>query len=501
MCESHGGLRREQRQIRMGLRSRTLTRMLPMPACHVSAVPSTLSALDKLNEVFARLGAGDVAGDFVVFEDELHALVMEVEREGLGKRLAALDMDAPAVVVGDEVYRKAVRCEGVYETRAGEVRVERTLYRTSASERCICPMELRAGMVEGRWTPGAASLAVWAVAHLTPQEAEELFARCGGMTPSRSSLDRLPKAVSARWEEQRTRFEECVRAVEEVPAAAVSVSVSLDGVMVPMKDGGRQRKRRRALRDGKETRGPAGFREAACGTLTLHDAEGNRLSTTVLGRMPERGKKTLKDTLEDELVAVLDRRPDLDIVGLADGARDNWTWLDRVLPEGSRQVLDFFHAAQHLERAMNAAHGEGTTKARSEFERLRLLLRDDEHGVSKVINALAYQRRRHPRREVLLRELRYFRRNRHRMGYAAAQAACVPIGSGVVEAANKTLVVVRMKRAGARWLLPGGQAVLTFRALAKSGRFDRAWDLLVGTYTEHIQPLSEVTRSPQRQAA
>jgi len=472
-----------------------------MPACHVVTACSTPSALDRLVEVFALLDAGEVHGDFETFEGQLHALVMEVEREGLAKRLAALDMDVPAVIVGDEVHVRAVRCEGVYQTRAGEVRVERTLYRTSASERCICPMELRAGMVEGRWTPGAASLAVWAVAHLTPQEAEELFARCGGMTPSRSGLDRLPKALSARWEEQRTRFEECVRAVEEVPAEAVSVSVSLDGVMVPMKDGGRHRKRRRALRDGKETRGPAGFREAACGTLTLHDAEGNRLSTTALGRMPERGKKTLKDTLEDELVQVLDRRPDLEVVGLADGARDNWTWLDRVLPAGSRQVLDFFHAAQHLERAMNTAHGEGTPKARSEFQRLRLLLRDDVDGVSKVINALAYQRRRHPRRKALQRELRYFRRNRYRMRYADAQVACVPIGSGVVEAANKTLVVVRMKRAGARWLIPGGQAVLTFRALAKSGRFDRAWDLLIGIYTEHIQPLSAVTRSPRRRAA
>lgn len=342
---------------------------------------------------------------------------------------------------------------------------------------------------------------MWAVAHLTPQEAEELFARSGGMTPSRSSLDRLPKAVSARWEGQRTRFEECVRAVEEVPAEAVSVSVSLDGVMVPMKDGGRQRKRERALRTGKETRGPAGFREAACGTLTLHDAAGNRLSTTALGRMPERGKRTLKDTLEDELVHLLDQRPDLEVVGLADGARDNWTWLHRVLPEGSRQVLDFFHAAQHLERAVNCAHGDGTAKARAEFKRLRLLLRDEVDGVSKVINALAYQRRRHPRRKVLLRELGYFRRNRHRMRYAEAQAANHPIGSGVVEAANKTLVVVRMKRAGARWLLPGGQAVLTFRALAKSGRFDRAWGLLVGTYIEHIETHQAVTRSPQRQAA
>ena len=54
------------------------------------------------------------------------------------------------------------------------------------------------------------------------------------------------------------------------------------------------------------------------------------------------------------------------------------------------------------------------------------------------------------------------------------------IGSGVVEAANKILVTQRMKRSGMRWRIPGGQAVLTVRALLKSERFDRAWATLMG---------------------
>ena len=37
-----------------------------------------------------------------------------------------------------------------------------------------------------------------------------------------------------------------------------------------------------------------------------------------------------------------------------------------------------------------------------------------------------------------------------------------------------------MKRSGMRWRIPGGQAVLTIRALIKSGRFDRAWAGLMG---------------------
>lgn len=457
-----------------------------MPASQTSSSPAS-PALRRLDEFLAARHSSEAVADFQTFEEELHRLVMEVEREVLAEELARYDIDVPAIKVEGVHHRQVVRCEGVYVSRAGEIRVLRSLYRAAGEARSICPLELRAGIIEGYWTPLAAMLAVWCVAHLTAQEAEELLRRVGGMAPSRSSLDRLPKLLSEQWEAQRTRFEESLQVVESVPEAAVTVGVSLDGVMVPMKGGNRQQKRAAARARGKQTRGPAGYREASSGTLTFYDAEGERVGDTrYVGRMPERNKRTLKEMLEDELLAVLDERPDLTVVAVADGARDNWTWLEGAMPEGTIFVLDYFHAAEHLKRALDSAHGEGSTKSRAEFERLRLLLRDDEQGIDKIINAIAYQRRLHPRRKSLATELRYFRLNHSRMRYALFQDQGLPIGSGVVEAANKTLVTVRMKRAGARWSIDGGQAILTFRALAKSHRFDRAWELLAGIYVVPI---------------
>ena len=52
------------------------------------------------------------------------------------------------------------------------------------------------------------------------------------------------------------------------------------------------------------------------------------------------------------------------------------------------------------------------------------------------------------------------------------------IGSGSVESANKVPVTARMKRSGQSWSRDGGQGVLTFRSLLKSGRFDQAWATL-----------------------
>ena len=64
------------------------------------------------------------------------------------------------------------------------------------------------------------------------------------------------------------------------------------------------------------------------------------------------------------------------------------------------------------------------------------------------------------------------------MRYHALKEAGIAIGSGVVEAANKTLVAQRMKRSGMRWRIVGGQAVLTFR------RFESAWKAMIGADPE-----------------
>ncbi|MGH8533351.1 MAG: hypothetical protein ACREV1_11675, partial [Gammaproteobacteria bacterium] len=89
-------------------------------------------------------------------------------------------------------------------------------------------------------------------------------------------------------------------------------------------------------------------------------------------------------------------------------------------------------------------------------------------------------------------ELVYFRRYRLRMRFAKAQAQNLPIGSGVVEAACKTLATERMKRSGMRWRHPGGQAILTLRALHQSERFERGWKLLSSTYERTVEIYSDV---------
>jgi hypothetical protein len=294
------------------------------------------------------------------------------------------------------------------------------------------------------------------MAHLTSGDSEALFAELGGMRPSRPSLDRLPKELSTHWEVHRQEWEAALRAGETVPPAATVIAISVDGVTVRMKHDERQVKRDRP---GKHASGPAGQREAGCGTVVLYDAEGERLQTVRYGRMPERRKATLQQQLETETASVLAVQPDLKRVLLADGAEPNWSLLAEVdqacgpASQPSVEIVDFYHACDHLKEGCDAAWGESTPRSKAEFERLKILLKEDDEGADRIIRMLKYHRgrakgRTHKRLEI---QLTYFRNQRHRMHYAEYLRDSLPIASGVIEASCKTLVTQRMKQSGMAW--------------------------------------------------
>src|SRR2546423_11428329 len=427
----------------------------PMQALQSRALLSSeTSAMDHLQDFLRqRREAREPVQDFDAFEQELHQLFVAAEREALGHALARFDLDVPAIEVDGERYHRVLRCATTYNSAAGPVRVARSLYRPPHGGHAVCPLELRAGIIEGAWTPLAAKQATWVVAHLTPQEGEELFALLGNMTPSKSTLDRLPKQLSVHWEAQRPHFEAMLRQEEAIPDEAVAMAVALDGVMAPMKDGQRQAKRTHARAMGKAPSGPAGYQEVGCATVSYYDRHGERLCTRRMARMPEPNKATLKSQLTAEVMGALVQRPDLRVVKVADGAPDNWSYLGETLPFGL-EVLDFYHATEHLGAALGAAYGEGTPAYQERRETWRTVLRDDPQGVDKVIGALERLRTRYPRRQAMHKALAYFREHRHRMPYAPLRGQHLPTGPGVVEAACKTLGSQRLKRSGMRWRQP-----------------------------------------------
>ncbi|USE37429.1 hypothetical protein [Endozoicomonas sp. SCSIO W0465] len=150
-------------------------------------------AIDQLQQKLTLLRqSNNPIQHFEDHENEIHSLFIQAEREILAEELQKLDINKASIEVNGVVYHQALRSYQTYQSAAGPVRVLRSLYR-NAGDKCIVPLELKAGVVEGYWLPKAAKQAAWMVAQLPPADVKSLLDLMGNMSPSTSSLARLPK--------------------------------------------------------------------------------------------------------------------------------------------------------------------------------------------------------------------------------------------------------------------------------------------------------------------
>lgn len=446
-------------------------------------------------------------GDFHAFERKVKKMLDDIGTQAIEAGLCKFDLAVEKIEVHGKVYERTYRLPETYYSMFGKIRIERNIY--SATDRntpSICPLEIGAGIIEGAWTPGAAELMAYSTGVMTPYDAEKFFRKLGGaLTPSRSSFDRLTKYLSGKWEKDRVCWEGIIRSQQVCSEETATVAVSLDGIMVPMKDGNRLEKRAEALEKGKETRGPAGCREAGCGTVSIYNKEGERRDTIYYGRMPESKKCTLHSQLGKEVAFMLADNLSASLVAIADGSKDNWRIFDDIIkslkdsgtiPQDKANVYkiaDFYHACEHLKSATDLYYGEKSVESRAHFAELRVILKEQDDGVDRIVRKIEYFRNhsKGKRRKKLTTELEYFRTRILFMAYAEFERMKLPIGSGVVEAACKTLVTQRMKRSGMRWEIFGGQSVLTLRSLLLSDRWEEGWALIAKTYQPYIRIIKE----------
>jgi hypothetical protein len=442
--------------------------------------------LEQAKETKGQIG-------FESHEAAVTRLVYTLGQAALSDVLNHYDTKNDVISIGDQTYRLKHKAIKTYQTGLGPVEINRHIYvsrKKDGDGRATCPLELQAGIIESYWTPMAAKNAMWGLAHLTAHEVEDMLLQFGKMNPSRSSLDRLPKALNQHWEPQTIAYHDALIDSESIPKKARSVAVSLDGVMIGMKP--------QKLATEKPLSMKTEWKEASCGTVSFFDVDGERLSTIQYGRMPEHKKATLKTILRKHTEAVLQQRPELKVVHLADGAQDNWTFFDEDMPLGF-QLTDFYHASEHLKAALDAAYPKNPGKSRLKFEHYKIVLRDELGGINKVLRALRHLRNQHKGNAIIAANVTYFTNNQHRMKYAEAKNNNYPIGSGIVEASCKTLVGQRLKRSGISWQHNGGQGILTFRSLIKSQRFDKAWAIIATHYkqtvVEHKNVLNLIVRN------
>lgn len=450
--------------------------------------------------------------DLLSVEEGIVARLNAIGAELVAEAMKRADTNASEVVIDGERCSSRRTSRGTYQTMFGEIVIERSVYQQAGRGRLRIPMDLRLGIAEGAYTPKLTRVLTRGVAVMTEEDAAEFVGELGLAAVSSSTFHRVSRAVAARYEAKRSVIEVAIREQDIIPDTAVTVQVGIDGVMVPQ-DGehamprGRKSESPEPPRHGVVGMGPAehdgmtgrAWHEASVATLGFFNDQGVRLKTIYLARMPEPNKATTVASLEEELLAVLRERPDLNIVFASDGAAAQWSALEGIksrLPKDltghTMDLVDGFHVAEYIQEAAEAIEGPSSPEARILAATWRETLKEQDNGADWVLRSM---RARLPsvefktRQKQLAGAIQYIANQNEagRMSYAEARRRNYPIGTGITEAACKTIVGTRMKRAGSRFSQHGGQTVMTFRAAVLSGRFEALHEILRREYMQSVQ--------------
>ncbi len=244
--------------------------------------------------------------------------------------------------------------------------------------------------------------------------------------------------------------------------------VAADGAHAPIRPQGGRR----------EKRGPGYWREAKGFRIFLTDSQG-RITPLASWHQIENAEELSRD-----LAFVARRIPQerVRIALLGDGACWVWNALVENFPQG-RQVLDYFHCAEHVWKVAHAQydeHEKAQQWAEATLARLSLDKASDVIGGLKRMLPKDYAAH-----EEIEKLIRYIENNRHRLGYEARCQEGLPIGSGGIESANKMIIHTRLKRSGAWWLETNGNTMLRLRCAIYNGTFDRVFKNYVTSKRRH----------------
>lgn len=382
--------------------------------------------------------------------------------------LETFDTDGTAIKLGSIVMTSKGQSNKEYQTPYGPVNVKRHVYQTSEGGSVYCPLERDARII-GTATPAFAALVSHKMTSMSaPQTQRDLELNHGRKTEE-SLLQRTVTAVGQIAEEKEEKWS---YHVPNVAASKVkTICTSIDGACIRM-----------------VAKPKPVYRQVMVGTISLYDKEGERLYTTYVASAPEYGKQQFKERMTKEIEHAKKLYPDALRIGVADGAHDNWTFLEQ---HTSVQVLDFYHATEYINKVAEAAFvdeverkkwaGAACHKLKHEpGEALRLIeeMRDFKKKLLPRKRKRKLSKQEEDREKIIEDAITYFKNNtsKGRMEYSKRIELNQPIGSGVTEAACKTVVKQRLCQSGMSWKDKGASHILILRALAcSSGRWEQFW--------------------------
>jgi hypothetical protein len=319
------------------------------------------------------------------------------------------------------------------------------------------------------WSEGLKREAVWLSGVAASYElAEEVLARIGQLSISRSSIWRCAQEAGEQFQrlaqaerEHAMLLPECWEPPSRAEVSDQRMGAGLDGALIALRDEG-----------WKEVKFGTVFAVEVTPTpdpITLEKVEaGHAVHTSFVAHLG--GADVVGEMLWTEARRRgWEQAQDTEVIG--DGAV--WIWNQAALhfPK-SRQLVDWYHAKQHLIEAARALKSEGTP-AFARWLNSRTTQLYQGHA-ARIADELQKAATTSSNAEILTREAAYFRHNQLRMNYLEMREEAWPIGSGMVESGAKQFKS-RFCGPGMRWSRQGAENLLPIRAAILSRRFNQRW--------------------------
>jgi hypothetical protein len=372
-------------------------------------------------------------------------------------------------------------CEPLQEARQDE-------------QRSFAPLEWQLGIVGGNATPALAErVGLLATSH-TQQEVLQRLAEDHGVAWSVNVLRKVTAAVSEGMAEHlhRAQKAQLLEWLQQADGSkgrrAIVLAVGRDGIMLPI-------------------RGETTYKEGAVATITIYDRRGRRLGTVYQGQMPEAYQATLSEQLTRLLTEVLQewRGHWPRLVYVTDAGHHPTEYFENVLKSlddprspGRRLawtwVVDFYHACEYL-GDLSRVLFDDPRASHAWLRRMKHWLKCKGHAVFRILHSAAKHRSEQTlsaaEGEVYRTAYQYLNRHQGSMDYCQYRRQGLPIGSGVTEAACKTVFTQRFKESGMTWRHEGGHTILVLRLAKLSG----VWNAVYRDFLRQ-QPLATPATKP-----
>lgn len=414
-------------------------------------------------------------------------------KAGLVQYLKEKDTIVPSIKKDKAVYRYKGTSLNELLTLFGLITVKRAMYyNEKIGGEYYFPLDHALGLDKNDFaTLETREMVLFASASCVPRELEELLKKCSFCRPSRTAIQNMINRDGSEMESMGDQLAENVFNEYKVSPKTNAFVASLDGVNVLLREPGKKkgRKNKRPV-DTVREQSPTSYRNAMVGSVSFYGIDDEnkpkRISSVYTARMPQEKSIVFRSDFERMVQTVEKKLPirgnePIPKVLLTDGhLMIKGFAKNSVVLKPFEKLLDFYHATEHLSKAANAIYGEKTDISTAYYNKWRNRLKTESIAPTAILRSLKSAQQRHnlslKQSKELETEITFFKKNKRLMKYHNFIVRGLPIGSGPIEAAAKTIVRQRMCRSGMSWSREKGQYILGIRAYVQSGLWENAWE-------------------------